>query len=255
MFEEIVFMIGFTIVSIIVSYLLLIVLPSPLNKLMKVLGIVGIVIHEVCHILMCLITNTKIDSYSLVERIDHTDRKSEFEYGGWVKIKTTGRIAFLQALLVALAPIYLSFWLFFFLLDQLLYANVSEVFFFVSIFLMISLVLGASPSIADLSNIPKAISQDPIYSLYQIFILVLSGGTVWLIITLYNIFLIHDIFYYGSVFFSYYVFKYGLKLVNELWRYIYHTRRGHSKKTKFRKLTRRRFKPMNPKKLGIDVPD
>ncbi|MFX0073163.1 MAG: hypothetical protein ACFFAO_18955, partial [Candidatus Hermodarchaeota archaeon] len=154
-------------------------------------------------------------------------------------------LAFLQALLIALAPIYLSFWLFFFLLEQLLYANLDVLVFFIIVFVMVSIILGASPSIADLSNIPKAFHRDPTYSMYQIFLLLLSGVTVWLIMTVYTIYVIHELFYYVFIFVGYYGFKYGLRGLNEM----YYSLSKSPKKTKSRSLTRRRLKPRKPRKI------
>ncbi|MFX1361365.1 MAG: hypothetical protein ACFFDL_15730 [Promethearchaeota archaeon] len=245
MFEELLFMIGFTIISISISYILLEYIPEPLNKLVKGLAIIGIVIHELCHIVMCIITNTKIHSVSLIQRVHEPDVKHHPGFGGRVTIGNSENLAFLQALLIALAPIYLSFWLFFFLLEQLLYRNLDVLIFFIIVFVMISIILGASPSIADICNIPKALNRDPIYSIYQIFLLILSGATVWLIMTLYNINVIHELFYYVFIFVGYYGFKYGLSGLHEM----YYSLSKSPKKIKSRNLTRRRLKPKKPRKI------
>ena len=245
MFEELLFMIGFTIISISISYILLEYIPEPLNKLVKGLAIIGILIHELCHIVMCIMTNTKIHSVSLVQKVHEPDVKHHPGYGGRVTIGKSETLGFLQALLIALAPIYLSFWLFFFLLEQLLYTNLDVLVFFLIVFIMISIILGASPSIADLSSIPKAFSRDPTYSMYQIFLLVLSGVTIWLIMTIYNIYVIHELFYYVFIFVGYYGFKYGLRGLNEM----YYSLSKSPKKSKSRSLTRRRLISRKPRKI------
>jgi len=245
MFEELLFMIGFAIISITISYILLEYIPEPLNKLVKGLAIIGIVIHELCHIVICIITNTKIHSVSIIKKVHEPDVKHHPGYGGRVTIGKSETLSFLQSLLIALSPIYLSFWLFFFLLEQLLYANLDVLVFFLIVFIMISIILGASPSIADLSNIPKAFNRDPSYSMYQIFLLFLSGVTLWLIMTLYNIYDIHELFYYVLVFVGYYGFKYGLRGLNEM----YYSLSKSPKKLKSRSLTRRRLKPRKPRKI------
>jgi len=243
MFEELLFMIGFTIISISISYILLEYIPEPLNKLVKGLSVIGILIHELCHIVMCIITNTKIHSVSLIQRVHEPDVKHHPGYGGRVTIGKSETLTFLQSLLIALAPIYLSFWLFFFLLEQLLYANLDVLAFFIIVFVMVSIILGASPSIADVSNIPKAFSRDPTYSIYQIFLLVLSGVTVWLVMTIYTIHVIHEFFYYVFIFVGYYGFKYSLRGLNEM----YYSLSKSPKKLKSRSLTRRRLKPKKPR--------
>ncbi|MFX1294623.1 MAG: hypothetical protein ACFFD2_07195 [Promethearchaeota archaeon] len=245
MFEELLFMIGFAIISISISYILLEYIPEPLNKLVNGLAIIGILIHELCHIVMCIITNTRIHSVSLIQIVHEPDVQHRPGYSGRVTIGHSETLSFLQSLLIALAPIYLSFWLFFFLLEQLLYTNLDVLVFFIIVFIMISIILGASPSIADLSNIPKAFSRDPTYSMYQIFLLFLSGVTVWLIMTIYTIYVIHELFYYVFIFVGYYGFKYGLKGLNEM----YYSLSRSPKKTKSRSLTRRRLKPRKPRKI------
>ena len=149
MFEEIIFMVGFAIFSVIMSYILLVVAPEPLNKFFQVLAVLGIVIHELCHVLMCLLTNTQIRTMKIIEL---SDSKSKFglKYGGRVELKDHVKLSFLQALLIGFAPLYISFWLFFFLWEQLKNPSLEVVIFYLYIFIMVSLVLSAAPSLADL---------------------------------------------------------------------------------------------------------
>lgn len=102
MFEELIFMGGFLLISILVSYLLLNCLPSPINKVFRALAIVGIIIHELYHIVMCVITNASVKNVKILEWIKAEPGKDKFGYkfGGRLEIGVVKRLKFLQALLI-----------------------------------------------------------------------------------------------------------------------------------------------------------
>ncbi|GAH71622.1 unnamed protein product, partial [marine sediment metagenome] len=61
MFEDIPFIIGFMMFSVIFSYILLKYVPPPFSEVIKGLAVVGIVIHELCHYVMCIVTRSPIE--------------------------------------------------------------------------------------------------------------------------------------------------------------------------------------------------
>ncbi len=252
MFEELLFMGGFLLFSILVSYLLFKYIPSPLNKVVRALAIVGIVIHELCHVLMCLITNTSIEHIKLLERTETKYGSNKYEYNGRVKVNSQKRLTFLQALLISLAPLIFSFWLFFSLWELLLTTSLNLFLFFLVIFVMVSIVLAASPSAADLFCIPAAFKEDPRYSMYQIFLLILSIITVWSIIVINQFSFIHEIISYILIMVFYYIYKYSFIGIDKIWYVIFLKKRDpNQQKLKYRRFMRRRFKPTKPHKLGI----
>lgn len=244
-------MVGFVIFSVLLSYFLLEYAPDPLNKIVRALAMGGIVIHELTHVLMCLITNTRIDSVNLLQRNKNPEQKSKLNHHGRVVIGEFSQLSFLQAVLIGFAPIYISFWLFFFLWDQIKNPNIDVTLFFVYLFLMVSLALSAAPSLADFVAIPKAFRNDPSYSFYQMLLLFLSAISVWFASTKYQLALFHEIITYCFIFLTYFAFKYSLRGINSLYhRFL--TKNHPSTKLQYRRFTRRRrFKNMNPKKLGI----
>ena len=139
MFEEIIIMIGFAFFSCAISYILLRYTPDPLNKIIKLLAIIGIIIHELCHILMCLITNARIEKIRILGRNENAQNKGEFNYFGNVKLEKRRKLTFLQALLIGLAPLIFSFWLFFFLWGQILNPKINVLLFFSISFLWLQL--------------------------------------------------------------------------------------------------------------------
>ena len=245
MFEEIIFMVFFALLSIAMSYILLKFAPNPIDKFFRVVAVVGIVIHELSHALMCVLTNTHIRSIKIVERAD-PESKFGLKYGGRIDLKDYVKLSFLQALLIGLAPLYISFWLFFFLWEQIKNPSLDVITFYVYLFVMVSLVLSAAPSFADVLAVFGAFHFDWRYSLYQIGLVLLSVGTVWLIITYYQIQIFHEIVTYICIFVGYYGFKTGARGLKAIYLHFLRKRRGQfsSRKTKTKILTRRRVIPV-----------
>ena len=110
MFEELPFIIGFLLFSILVSYLMLKYITEPFKKIIVGLMVVGIIIHELFHLLMCLITNTPVESVKLLEKIKTEGPEyTNYEFNGRVSIKQDKGMSFLQAVLVGFAPLFFSF--------------------------------------------------------------------------------------------------------------------------------------------------
>ena len=243
MFEEITFMVGFAVFSVVMSYVLLVVAPEPLNKFFQVLAVLGIVIHELCHALVCLLTDTRIRTMKILEQ---SDNKSKFglKYGGRIELKELNKLTFLQALLIGFAPLYISFWLFFFLLEQLKNPSLEVVIFYLYIFIMVSLVLSAAPSLADLLAIFGSFQFDWRHSLYQICLLLLSIWTVWFGVTYFQFEVFHEILTYLLILAGYYVYKYGFRGLRTYVQRLLGKRSSTGSETEnIKKLTRRRVKP------------
>ena len=147
MFEELPFIIGFMLFSMVVSYLLLKYVPEPFKKVIVGLMIVGIIIHELFHYLMCLITNTPVDSVKFFEKIKTEEGPGyrKYEFNGNVLIKRENEMRILQAVLVGFAPLFFSFWIFFLLLGQVIHPT-NEIAFFVCLFIILSIMFSAAPS-------------------------------------------------------------------------------------------------------------
>jgi len=247
MFEEIVFMVGFALLSIILSYVLLNLAPNPIDKFFRVVAVVGIVIHELAHALMCILTNTRIRGIKITKHTGE-DAKSGFKYGGRVDLKDYIKLTFLQAILIGLAPLYISFWLFFFIWEQLLNPGLDVVVFYIYLFVMISLVLSAAPSFGDLVTIFGTFSFDWRYSLYQIALTLLSAGTVWLVVTRYQIQVVHEIVIYIAILVGYYMFKAGFTGLKKIYLHYQRKRNGLlDTKINPKSLTRGQITPVKTK--------
>ena len=255
MFEEIIIMIGFVLFSIVISHVLLFSIPRPLNKFFRALSLFGIVFHEICHILMCIITNTSIESVKLLEKTKTGKEKTDFKYiyNGHLVFGGKKKLTFLQAVLVGLAPMIFSFYLFFFLWDLLLNPSVDVLFIFLILTAMISIVLSAAPSSADLLCIPQAFKADISHSIYQLFLLILSITTGWIIIVAQDLTFFLEIIAYLLIMVIYYFWKYSFKGIKMACKLVFS--RGEiqviNEKIKYKRYTRCRREPPSGKKLGI----
>lgn len=244
MFEELPFIFGFMAFSVIISYVLIKYTSGPFLKIVKALAVFGIVIHELSHLLMCIITHAPIENVSLIKKMESKDSEA-VRYYGVVDVQKN-RISFLQAFLISFAPLYLSFWLFFFLLNFLINNQVSALIFFLCFFTMISLTLSAAPSFADLAIIPKAFQNDTNHSLYQILLIIFSVFTTWLLSVVYNLQFIHEIFFYLVIAGFYFTFKYSFKFTRNILQNFYRNsveNYRRPKKIRFKSFTRRHYKP------------
>ena len=220
MFEELPFMLGVLLFSILVSYLLLKYIPHPFKKIIVGFMIIGIVIHEFFHLIMCLITNTPIKNVKFFEKIktDEGSGYKEFKFNGSVTIRGEVELRFLQAVLISFAPLLFSFWLFFLLLDHVIHPT-NPITFFGSLFIILSIMFSAAPSSADLKCIPRVFSENPKYSAYQIFLLLLSILLVWFVVSFFQLYSLHEIIIYLLIMLFYYFWKYGVKMINVLYRF------------------------------------
>ena len=241
MFEEIPFILGFMMFSVIFSYLAFKYTSPPFSNIVQALAMVGIVIHEICHYAMCIITRSPIEKVTLIKKLDFKEEQ-RLGYYGEVEVQAH-RISFLQAVLIGLAPLYLSFWLFFFLLEILLYSQVEPVVLLVCIFIMISISLSAAPSFADFLIIPKTFLSNFNHSMYQILLIALSFLLTFTILIVFDLQSFHEFFVYLIVTGFYFGFKYGFQITVIL---LYKNRsiaKKLSNRTNFRRYSRRRHNP------------
>ncbi|KKN20418.1 hypothetical protein LCGC14_0935750 [marine sediment metagenome] len=214
MFEEMPFILGFLIFSVIFSYLALKYVGPPFSKIIQVLAMAGIFIHEICHLVMCIITRTPIEKVTLIKKADFKE-EPRFEYYGEL-LTHADRISFLQAILIGLAPLLISFWIFFSLLEMLTTIRVDAVIFTVSVLIMISISLTAAPSFADLSIIPKAFLNDFNYSMYQVFLLLISSLLTFTLLSTFKLQGIHGLYVYLIITGFCVGFKYGFRFISIL---------------------------------------
>jgi hypothetical protein len=108
-----------------------------------------------------------------------------------------------------IAILFVSTWLIHYLLTAILSPLIAMMYKYIAIFLIVSALVGASPSNPDLKNISRAYSRDPSYSLFQLALVTLSFGIVTGITMIFSIPITLTIFYYIMVWIGYLLFKYS----------------------------------------------
>lgn len=205
--------------SLIFSYVVLKYCPRYLVLIVKGLLAIGIVLHEICHVVMCVLTRTPIRKVSLLKKVKLEDDSGKTDLYGQVLVYEH-KISFLQACVVGFAPLFLCFWFFFWILGILVEFPVHPLIFGAGIVVMISIALSAVPSLSDLAMIPKAFSNNTQHSLYQIFLVSLAILFTWLIESFVK-YEFHEWHIYLIITGFYFLIKYGFLLINHVAFLIY----------------------------------
>ena len=175
---------------------------------------------------MCIITNTPIKNVKFLEitKTELNPNYKKYEFNGCIMVKGEDKITFLQALLVGLAPLLFSFWIWFLLLDFVVHPR-DEISFFLSLFIIVSIMFSAVPSSTDLKNIPNSFFNNPKYSAYQIALFILSILIVWIFLSNLHISKLHEIIIYLMIMVFYYIWKYSFKFVNSMFHLVNSSRK------------------------------
>ena len=222
---------------------------GPFSRIIWTLRFIAVFIHELSHLIMALIVGIRPKSFSVKLKSEKTHQVNPSGAVGWEGHNCT----FLQAALISLAPVIFSTWLFFWSLSVAFTSGLNPFVRIVALILSGLLFLGATPSKQDFWIIGYWFKKNPKYSLYQIFLLLLSMFFVWGIVTYYNVALPLDIVYYILVGIGYYVLKYSFRGIGWLLFKITTMRnigRSHSGRIRYNRFIGRRFKPSKPSKLG-----
>ncbi len=223
---------------------------GPFNVVLLILRFVGVAIHELSHLIMCLIVGIRPKGISIRLRSEFTGR---VDPNGEVRPDLHNG-TFLQALLICFAPTIIPTWLFFWSLAIVFATDPIHPFIrIIAGFLCISNFFGATPSKPDFLIVGQWFKKNPKYSLYQLGLLFLSGLGVWVIVNYYYIMLPYDIVYYILVGIGYYVLKYSFRVItwvlNKL-LLLHNPHRATFPRIKYGRFIRRRFKPSKPSKTG-----
>lgn len=138
---------------------------------LRILGVFGIFIHELSHFLMLLATGGTPSHLRVSYRHFH----------GTVGLKNFERMTFLQLFLTALAPLLVISYLVFYCWQIFITPAIDDLYRTIAIVVMVSLLIGSPPSRPDIRAMIHAFNTDPLYSLYQIALVLLSLFIMYLI--------------------------------------------------------------------------
>ena len=174
-----------------------------------VLAFVGIFVHEMAHLVISNLFGVKTGKVKIKY---FSDDKMRISPHGSVALPEFERNSFIQTIVISVAPLIISTFLFLFCLDIIynietaLWINVIAIFFIVSLF------IGSEPSGQDMRLIGITFKKDMRYSIYQILLLVISGLLVMFFVDLYFIYLPFEVLYYIEYFIFVALIYFGLKL-------------------------------------------
>ena len=231
------------------SYLLLVLIyqtnSGPIKKIFMVLGMLGIVVHELSHWVMCKICRVKTDGIRIKYRDQFT---GEVRPHGSVGLKDFERSSFAQEIMVGFAPLMVGTWSTLLLLDLAFTSSIPLV-QVLSFLAAVSIFLMSSPSQADLYLIRVSFSKDPPYSLYQVSLMVISMVIAHVVFTQYVVLEAMEAFPFLVYFFVglfYVTLKYSIKGINHVIHALLRHRGVAHEVSDFRRYRRRSLRPRVP---------
>ena len=186
-----------------------------LRTAFNVLNFIGTIIHESAHAILCFIIGVPIKGVEVHYRDEMT---GIIVPHGSVAPKRFHKVSFIQSFLVGLAPLLVGVIVFFFSLDVAVDMSAALLHRIIAALVCVSLFFGVKPSGADLARIKESFENNPAKSCFQIILLFLSFGMVWLMVDSFAIDFPFEFMYYILMGFVFIVLKYFCLL----WYTIYH---------------------------------
>ncbi len=199
--------------SILSSVVFSLKMPDRLRTILMAFFFVGVIVHEISHAIASLLVGLKVKQFMVKWRSPRTGEVSPHGAVG-----PEEKRSFLQQLVVSLAPLLVSTWLFFVLLDIALQPALPDLINLLAALACVSVLLGASPSHQDFRLIGRYFKEDVSYSLYQLLLISASIAIVVVLSIVYS-FNFFNFLYYFLVGIVYYVLKYTIKGVRALLRF------------------------------------
>jgi hypothetical protein len=220
-----------------------------IRAVLNVCAFIGVIVHEFSHLIVTVLCGLPVEQLEI--RWRHPQVNVIAPHGS-VRQGDFPRRTFMKGFMICFAPLLVSTFLIFACIDILTlietawYINIGTLFFIGSV------VLGAAPSKADLSNIGLAIANDPILGLSQATCYGISVFIGIQFINLSKLVLPFEFMYYALYFFAsimiYFIIFYSLKWTGMGIRAIYRKVARRDNELSNRSLKRRRIKSKKPPK-------
>ena len=146
---------------------------AEIKFLLDIVLFIGVIIHELAHACTMLCVGIVPKSFAIRYRSPYSGRAAPHGGVGY-KDSDDLKLTFMQGLLVSLAPLFSSTFIFLFMLDIIFNTDSPVIIKVIAVIIMISVIIGSYPSNADLNGLMGNFSNRPAYSLYQIGLIVLS---------------------------------------------------------------------------------
>ncbi|MFX1501152.1 MAG: hypothetical protein ACFFDH_09345 [Promethearchaeota archaeon] len=242
MIEEPFVFLGILIISLVMSSFLLSDRAGMVKPIAWRLFYIGVIFHELSHAGMSLVVGRVPNEFKVKWR---HEKKGYRDPHGSVKLEKPP--SFLQAIVIALGPLYISTWLIFGLVFGIIFNPVfNPVVKTISIFLVLSLLLTAAPSGGDIRYISQAFNTAPAYSCYQILLISLSMVGLWVFLMITHITFFLDVFYYLAIAGIYLTLKFSFIGIRKLVLWVQSANFKKPKKVRFSRFSRKHYKPKKP---------
>ncbi|MHA1149358.1 MAG: hypothetical protein ACTSR8_14070 [Promethearchaeota archaeon] len=228
------FFFGMLIISYIINRIIPLHKTGPFTVIYNSLRFIGVAIHELAHYSIAFLVGAEPYDYTV-----NLKSGGKVNPHGHIKVRDDARLTFMQSFLISFAPLIVGTWFFLFFLNIIFLEGIEFIYQLIAGFFCTSIILGCTPSKVDVKAVGYAFSRDRNYSLYQIFLTILSGFLVWIIIITYEIMLFIDLLYYIFVAFGYFILKYFFRGLASL-KYLKHTRLEDNYYELDRKMLRRK---------------
>ncbi|MFX1447822.1 MAG: hypothetical protein ACFFCG_06770, partial [Promethearchaeota archaeon] len=183
----------------------------------NIIAFMGVFVHEMSHYILGSLFGIKKKNIRVKYRSSDKTRVSPH---GSVSSPEFERNSFLQTFISSFAPLFMSTFLFLFCLDIIFRVQTELWIKIIAFVFSISLFIGSEPSGQDVRLVGMTFKRNPSYSLFQIFLVVLSGLFVWIFVDPYFISLPFEVLYYIEYFlfvaFGYYCLKFVLWLIAKI---------------------------------------
>ncbi|MBY8987816.1 MAG: hypothetical protein KGD61_05130 [Candidatus Lokiarchaeota archaeon] len=176
----------------------------------NIVAFIGVFVHEMAHFILSNMFGVKTGKVSVKY---HSRHKISVAPHGSVVLPEFERNSFIQTFVISFAPLFVSTFLFMFCLDIIFRIQTELWIKAVAFVFSISLFIGSEPSGQDVRLVGVTFKRNPNYSLFQIFLVVISGVIVWIFVDLYFISLPFEVLYYIEYFIFVALFYYCLKII------------------------------------------
>jgi len=240
MLDELLIFFGIGLISLGMSGFLLSDRVGVVKPIAMRLFFIGVIFHELAHYIASLAVGE-------VPKEIHVKWYSERYEGdcsphGWVRPSEPP--SFLQAVVIAFAPLYMSTWLIFLLVFGVLFTPLYDpIVKTTSVFVVVSLLLTAAPSAGDVRIIGYAFQKDPQHSWHQILLIIVSVLILWGILALTHITFFLDVLYYFAIEGIYLGLKFSIRGMRWLVARVTPHEYKKPTKTHSRAYTRKIYKP------------
>ncbi|MFX1419610.1 MAG: hypothetical protein ACFE9N_11880, partial [Promethearchaeota archaeon] len=240
MLDELLIFLGVYIISLGMSGFLMSDRAGVLKPIALRLFFIGVVFHELAHYGMSLAVGRKPADI----RVKWRDDKDKHIRNPRGTVASSRPESFLQAFVIALAPLYLSTWFIFFLWFGVIFTPLyNPLIKTLAVFTLLSVLLGASPSGQDLKTIGYAFKHDPKNSWYQVLLIICSSLILLSFMAITHIVFLLDFFYYLAITGIYITLKFSILGINRIIASLQNYKKPHKVRLS---LSRRHYKPKNP---------